>query len=279
MAKMLDGKKRANEIKQELKEKVAKENIHPRLVVVLVGNDPASRVYVNGKKKDCEEIGIEPVDVAFPEDIPEDVLLAFIKSLSENSKNNGILVQLPLPRHINVDAVINSIATSKDVDCFHKENIGKIMTGDYDFLPCTPAGIIDLLDANGVEIEGKKAVVVGRSNIVGKPLSLLLSQKNATVTLCHSKTSNLKEECRAADILVCAIGKSEFITADFVKEGAVVIDVGMNRSADGKLVGDVKFDEVAPKCAYITPVPGGVGPMTIVSLLKNTLLAAKKEIY
>lgn len=251
------------------------EGIKCTLAVVIVGDDPASRVYVNGKKNDCAEIGIISREYALPAETTQDALLSLISTLNNDSEVNGILVQLPLPKHINEEIIINAISPDKDVDAFHPTNVGKIMIGNYNFLPCTPAGVMELIAESGVEIEGKECVVVGRSNIVGKPQALLLLHKNATVTICHSKTRNLAEVCKRADILVVAVGRAEMITADMIKEGAVVIDVGMNRVSgrrDGKtLVGDVAFDEVAEKASAITPVPGGVGPMTRAILMKNAI--------
>ena len=288
MAKLIDGKLISTQIKEELKEEVAKlkqEGIVPCLAVVQVGKDPASSVYVNNKKKACAFIGIESLSYELDETVTEEELLSLVQKLNEDEKVNGILVQLPLPAHIREDAVIQAIAPEKDVDGFHPESVGNMCIGRNGFLPCTPAGIIELLKRSEIEIEGKECVVVGRSNIVGKPMALLLLRENGTVTITHSRTRDLKEITGRADILIAAIGKPKFITSDYVKEGAVVIDVGTTRVPDAtkksgfKLTGDVKFDEVAPKCSYITPVPGGVGPMTIVSLMKNTLLAGKKAIY
>ena len=242
---------------------------------MIVGNDPASRVYVNNKKKACAECGIYSEEYALPEETTEEALLALVRELNERPDIHGILVQLPLPKHISEDKVILTIRPEKDVDAFHKQNVGAIMTGDYEFVPCTPAGVMALLDEYGIDVTGKRAVVIGRSNIVGKPQAMLLLHKNATVTICHSRTQNLAEITREADILVAAIGKLEFVTKDMVKPGAVVIDVGMNRNAEGKLRGDVAFDEVSEIASYITPVPGGVGPMTITMLMQNTLRAAE----
>ena len=254
-----------------LKEK----GIDPGLAVIIVGNDPASRVYVNNKKKACAEVGFLSEEYALPEDTTQGELLAIIEKLNNNPQINGILCQLPLPKHIDEKAIINSISPLKDVDAFHPSNVGKIMIGDYHFLPCTPAGVMELIHSAGIDVCGKKCVVIGRSNIVGKPMSMLLLHENGTVTICHSKTENLKEICSNADILVAAVGKPKFVKADMVKAGAVVLDVGVNRDENGKLCGDVDFAEVEPKASYITPVPGGVGPMTIAMLMKNTLMAAK----
>lgn len=260
-----------------MKEKVTKlkkEGKSIGLAVVIVGNDPASRVYVNNKKKACEYIGIDSYEYALPEETTEDELKELITKLNNDSKINGILVQLPLPKHINEESVINTISAKKDVDAFHPVNVGKIMIGNYDFLPCTPAGVMELIKESGIEVSGKNCVVVGRSNIVGKPQAMLLLQSNGTVTVCHSKTENLAEFTKKADILVVAVGKPQIITGDMIKEGAVVIDVGMNRLENKKLVGDVNFEQCGQKAAAITPVPGGVGPMTIAMLMKNTVKAA-----
>ena len=281
MAVIIDGKLVSQSIRADIKKEVeiikSERGITPGLAVVLVGDDPASAVYVRNKHKACLDAGIESYVITMPADTTEAELLAKIDELNADSKVNGILVQLPLPKHICEDNVINRISPDKDVDAFHPANVGKILIGNYDFLPCTPAGIMDLLAYYNIDIEGKECVVLGRSNIVGKPMSLLLLGKNGTVTICHSRTRNLAEITKRADILVVAIGKPEFVTADMVKPGAVVIDVGINRLDSGKLVGDVKFDEVSALAEAITPVPGGVGPMTITTLLKNTLTAAKKQ--
>ena len=275
---ILDGKKVSQKVNDSLKEKVAKlkeKGINPGLAVVIVGDDPASRVYVNNKKKACEATGIVSEEYALPEDTTMDELLALIKELNAKKSINGILCQLPLPKHLDEKAVIENIDPIKDVDAFHAVNTGHIMIGDYSFLPCTPAGIMEMLKYYNIEIEGKECVVIGRSNIVGKPMAMLLLQKNGTVTICHSRTKNLKEVTSRADILVAAVGIPYFVTADMVKDGAVVIDVGMDRNKEGKLCGDVDFAEVEKKASYITPVPGGVGPMTIATLMKNTVTAAK----
>ena len=280
MAKLIDGKVISAAVKAEVAEEVAKlkeQGITPGLAVIIVGEDPASKVYVANKEKACEAIGMASFKYALPEDTTEEELLKLIKELNEDSKVNGILCQLPLPRHLDEELIINSILPEKDVDAFHPHNVGKIMIGNYDFLPCTPAGIMEMLKYENIELEGKECVVIGRSNIVGKPMSMLLLHKNGTVTICHSRTKNLKEVCKRADILVAAVGRANFVTADMVKEGAVVIDVGINRLDNGKLCGDVNFAEVEPIASYITPVPGGVGPMTIATLMKNTLTAAKKQ--
>ena len=252
-------------------EALTKKGIKIGLAVVIVGDNPASRVYVNNKKKACEYVGFESYEYALPENTTEDELLALVDKLNSDDKVNGILVQLPLPKHISEDKVIKRINPKKDVDAFHPENVGRIMTGDYAFLPCTPAGVMELIKESGIDVAGKECVILGRSNIVGKPQAMLLLHANGTVTICHSKTKNLKEVTKRADILVAAIGKEKFVTADMVKEGAVVIDVGINRMADGKLCGDVDFENVKEIAGAITPVPGGVGPMTIAMLMKNTL--------
>lgn len=277
-AKIIDGKATSAKMRGAILEKVEAlkaRGVTPGLAVIIVGNNPASRVYVNNKKKACAECGIYSEEYALPEETTEEQLLTLVRELNERKDINGILVQLPLPKHISEDKVILTIRPEKDVDAFHKQNVGAIMTGDYEFVPCTPAGVMALLDEYGIDVTGKRAVVIGRSNIVGKPQAMLLLHKNATVTICHSRTQNLAEITREADILVAAIGKLEFVTADMVKPGAVVIDVGMNRNAEGKLRGDVAFDEVSEIASYITPVPGGVGPMTITMLMQNTLRAAE----
>ena len=275
MAKIIDGKAISAAIRAEIKEEIAGSGIKPGLAVILVGNDPASAVYVRNKKMACEEVGIYSESYELPAETTQDELLALIDKLNKKDDIHGILVQLPLPKHIDENAVILAIDPSKDVDAFHPYNVGRIMTGDYAYLPCTPAGVMMLLERSGISVSGKKCVVVGRSNIVGKPQAMLLLHANGTVTICHSRTTDLAKECREADILVVAIGKADFITGDMVKVGVVVIDVGMNRREDGKLTGDVDFASVEPKASYITPVPGGVGPMTITTLMKNTLTAAK----
>ena len=249
----------------------------PGLAVILVGNDPASRVYVNGKERDCAECGFRSFEHALPEDTAQETLLGLIEELNRDPQVDGILCQLPLPAHLDEDAVLNAIAPDKDVDCFHPYNVGRLMIGDPVFLPCTPAGVMEMLREYGISVRGKRCVVLGRSNIVGKPMAMLLLHQNGTVTICHSRTKDLPEVTRQADILVSAVGKSRFVTADMVKPGAVVIDVGMNRDENGKLCGDVDFAAVEPVASYITPVPGGVGPMTIAMLLKNTVTAAKLQ--
>lgn len=277
--KLIDGKIISASVKERVKaevEALKKEGITTGLAVIIVGEDPASKVYVANKKKACEALGIISEEYALSENTTQEELLALIDELNKKPSINGILCQLPLPRHLDEQAVINAIAPEKDVDAFHPQNVGKIMQGDYDFVPCTPAGIMEMLAYENIEIEGKTCVVIGRSNIVGKPMDMLLLHKNGTVTICHSRTKDLKEVCLRADILVAAVGRPNFVTADMVKDGAVVIDVGINR-VDGKLVGDVDFQNVKDKCEAITPVPGGVGPMTIAMLMQNTLTAAKKQ--
>lgn len=278
MAHIIDGKKISQSAREDIKRRSAefekKTGIKPGLAVVIVGEDPASKVYVRNKKKACEEVGFYSEVHEIPESVTMEELLLKIEEIKANAKIHGILVQLPLPKHLDESLVINAIPPEKDVDAFHPINTGKIMIGDYSFLPCTPAGIMKMLEYENISVTGKKCVVVGRSNIVGKPMAMLLLQANGTVTMCHSKTRDLAAETREADILVVAIGKPDFITADMVKEGAVVIDVGMNRKADGKLTGDVDFASVFEKASAITPVPGGVGVMTISMLLENTLKAA-----
>lgn len=278
MAKIIDGKAVSQFVKDEVKKEVSalgEKGVSVGLAVIIVGNDPASRTYVNNKKKACEATGIISEEYALPEETTMEELLALIKELNAKKSINGILCQLPLPKHLDEKAVIENIDPIKDVDAFHAVNTGHIMIGDYSFLPCTPAGIMEMLKYYNIEIEGKECVVIGRSNIVGKPMAMLLLQKNGTVTVCHSRTKNLKEVTSRADILVAAVGIPYFVTADMVKDGAVVIDVGMDRNKEGKLCGDVDFAEVEKKASYITPVPGGVGPMTIATLMKNTVTAAK----
>lgn len=278
MANIIDGKAISAAVRERIKNDTARlisrSGVTPGLAVVLVGDDPASKIYVRNKKKACEEVGFKSFEYVLPAETPEIVLLELIDTLNREPDVHGILVQLPLPEHIDEKTVIEAISPKKDVDAFHPVNVGKIMTGDYDFLPCTPAGVMELIKSTGTEVSGKKCVVVGRSNIVGKPMAMLLLHANGTVTMCHSRTKDLKKECLEADILVVATGRAKMITADMVKEGAVVIDVGINRMEDGKLCGDVNFAEAEKKASYITPVPGGVGPMTIAMLMKNTLTAA-----
>lgn len=272
MAMIIDGKKISQQIKEELKEKVTAQKAEGKegaLAVIQVGADPASSVYVRNKKNACAFVGIESLAYELPEETPEEELLSLIAELNSNEKVKGILVQLPLPGHINEDKVIQAISPSKDVDGFHPQSVGVMVIGEKGFLPCTPAGIIQLLKRSGIEIAGKNCVVVGRSNIVGKPMALLMLREHATVTITHSRTQNLAGICRQADILIVAMGKPRFIGAEYVKEGAVVIDVGIHRNAENKLCGDVKFEEVEPIASAITPVPGGVGPMTIAMLMDN----------
>lgn len=282
MAEIIDGKLVSAELRTKIKtdvsEFIASTGITPALAVILVGDDPASAVYVRNKHKACLDAGIRSIEIKLPASTDEATLLNKIRELNADTSVHGILVQLPLPEHISEEKVINSILPEKDVDAFHPSNVGKIVIGKYDFLPCTPAGIISLLDYYKVEVQGKRCVVIGRSNIVGKPMALLLLERNGTVTVAHSKTRDLPALAREADILVVAVGRPHFVGADMVKDGAVVIDVGINRLPDGRLVGDVDFDSVSKKASLITPVPGGVGPMTITTLLKNTLKAAEKSL-
>lgn len=275
-AKVLSGTELAGKVKAKLKDEVEAlrlKGINTGLAVIIVGDDPASRVYVNHKKNDCAEIGIKSFEYALPEATSEEELLGLIDSLNNDPNVNGILVQLPIPKHINEDRIISAISPLKDADCFHPINVGNLMIGKPVFLPCTPAGVVELLEANDIKLEGKNCVVVGRSNIVGKPQAILLLAKNATVTICHSKTVNIEEICKSADILVVAIGRAEFVKPENVKPGAVVIDVGVSRGADGKLVGDVQFATVSEIASAITKVTGGVGPMTRAMLMKNTVKA------
>lgn len=277
-AKILSGTDLAKKIKSGLKttvEELKSKGINPCLAVVIVGNDPASRVYVNFKKNDCAEIGIESIEHALAENTTEDELLELIDKLNNDPKITAILVQLPLPKHIDEDRIIFAINPKKDVDCFHPINVGKLMIGKPEFMPCTPAGVMELLEENGIEVAGKECVVVGRSNIVGKPQAIMLLSKHGTVTVCHSRTRNLEEVCKRADILVAAVGRKEIIKESFVKPGAVVIDVGVNRGEDNKLVGDVDFTAVSQIASAITKVTGGVGPMTRAILMKNTVKAAQ----
>ena len=274
-AKILDGKALAAQVKERVRQQAETFAQRPGLAVILVGDNPASRVYVDGKKRDCAECGIYSEEYALPAQTSQRELLELVEALNSRADIDGILCQLPLPQGLDERAVLRAIAPDKDVDCFHPYNVGELMIGEQSFQPCTPAGVMELLDAYGIDPAGKHAVVLGRSNIVGKPQAMLLLQRNATVTICHSRTQDLAEQCRKADILVAAVGREGLVTADMVKEGAVVIDVAMNRNAAGKLCGDVCFDEVAQKAAYITPVPGGVGPMTRAMLMVNTLTAAR----
>ena len=271
---IIDGKKISTEIKDELKEQVAKlkaDGVEVTLAVVKVGEDPASAVYVRNKEKACEYIGINSKKIEMPEETTEEELLKLVDNLNTDPAINGILVQLPLPKHIDENKILLAIDPMKDVDGFHPVNVGKMVIGEESFLPCTPAGIIEMIKRSGLDIEGKECVIIGRSNIVGKPMAILMLRENATVTVTHSRTKDLPEVCKRADIIVAALGKAKFVTKDFVKEGAIIIDVGMDRDEDGKLCGDVDFDEVEPIASAITPVPGGVGPMTVTMLLVNCL--------
>lgn len=281
MAKIIDGKEISAKVKEQVRaeaEQLKAQGVEIGLAVVIVGNNPASRVYVNNKKKACEAVGFNSYEYALPEETTQQELLELVAKLNADSKVDGILVQLPLPKHIDETAVINAILPEKDVDAFHPANVGHIMIGDFSFLPCTPAGVMEMLAQTGIDVDGKNCVVIGRSNIVGKPMAMLLLHKNATVTICHSHTKNLAEICSKADVLVAAVGKANFVTPDMVKEGAAVIDVGMNRLENGKLCGDVDYNACFDKAGWITPVPGGVGPMTIAMLMKNTLTAAKSKL-
>ncbi len=278
MAQIIDGKKISSDVKMMVAKEakaLTQKGINICLAVVIVGDDPASRVYVNSKKKACELVGFESREFALDKNTTEQELLNLVDKLNADDTVNGILVQLPLPKQIDENKIIERISPLKDVDAFHASNVGKIMIGDYNFLPCTPSGCMDLIKSTGVKITGKNAVVVGRSNIVGKPMAMLLLHESATVTICHSKTKDLAKACKEADILVAAVGVPKLIKGDMIKEGAVVIDVGMNRLEDGKLCGDVDFESAKEVAGYITPVPGGVGPMTIATLMRNTLTAAK----
>ena len=274
-AQIIDGKAVSAAVKEQVRQEIEREGLEIGLAVVIVGDDPASRVYVNNKKKACEVCGIKSFEYALPAETTEEQLLELVDALNDDPNVNGILVQLPLPKHLNEEKVIERISPKKDVDAFHESNVGKIMIGNYAFLPCTPAGCMELIRSTGIEVSGKECVVIGRSNIVGKPMAMLLLHANGTVTVCHSRTKDLAEVCRRADILIAAVGRPNFVTADMVKPGAVVIDVGINRLDNGKLCGDVKFDEVSEVAGWITPVPGGVGPMTIAMLMKNTLMAKR----
>ena len=275
---IIDGKAVSKKVKEDVKaecEQLKTKGITPGLAVIIVGDDPASQVYVHNKEVACEACGFYSVKYALPAETTQDELNALVDKLNKDDKINGILCQLPLPSHLDDKEVINRIDPLKDVDAFHPVNVGAIMIGDYNYLPCTPAGVMELIHSTGIDVSGKKAVVIGRSNIVGKPMAMLLLHENATVEITHSRTQNLADITKEADILVAAIGKAKFVKADMVKDGAVVIDVGMNRDENGKLCGDVDFEDVKDKCSFITPVPGGVGPMTIAMLMKNTLTAAK----
>ena len=274
-ANIIDGKAISAAVKEQVRDEIARDKLTVGLAVVIVGDDPASRVYVNNKKKACEFCGIKSYEYALPAETTQEELLELVDTLNADKNVNGILVQLPLTKHLDEKAVIERISPDKDVDAFHESNVGRIMIGNYSFLPCTPAGCMELIHSTGVEVAGKECVVIGRSNIVGKPMAMLLLHENGTVTVCHSKTHNLAEVCRRADILIAAVGRPNFVTADMVKPGAVVIDVGINRLDNGKLCGDVKFDEVSEIAGWITPVPGGVGPMTIAMPMRNTVTAAR----
>lgn len=280
MAIIIDGKAVSAKVKAEVAKDVAALNgqgISVGLAVVIVGDDPASRVYVNNKKKACQAVGIYSEEYALPASTSQEELLKLVEKLNQDPKIHGILVQSPLPKGLDEAALVETIDPKKDVDAFHAYNVGKIMQGKYSFLPCTPAGVMELLRSAGVEVCGKRCVVIGRSDIVGKPMAMLLLHQNGTVTICHSKTRNLKDICREADILVSAVGKAGFVTSDMIKPGAAVIDVGMNRNQEGKLCGDVVFDQAEKVAGYITPVPGGVGPMTIAMLMRNTVTAARLQ--
>lgn len=275
---IIDGKAVSKKVKEDVKaecEQLKAKGVTPGLAVIIVGDDPASQVYVHNKEVACEACGFYSVKYALPAETTQEELNALIDELNKDDKINGILCQLPLPSHLDDKEVINRIDPLKDVDAFHPVNVGAIMIGDYNYLPCTPAGVMELIHSTGVDVSGKKAVIMGRSNIVGKPMAMLLLHENATVEITHSRTQNLADITKEADILVAAIGKAKFVKADMVKDGAIVIDVGMNRDENGKLCGDVDFEDVKDKCSFITPVPGGVGPMTIAMLMKNTLTAAK----
>lgn len=281
MANIINGKAVSQTVRERIRNEVTqfaeKTGKRPGLAVVIVGEDPASQVYVRNKKRACEEVGMYSEEYALPATTTENELLALVEKLNQDPKINGILVQLPLPQHLDAEKVILAIDPRKDVDAFHPQNVGKIMIGNYSFLPCTPAGVMELLKHYGIDLCGKHCVIIGRSNIVGKPQAMLMLKENATVTICHSRTKNLAEITKQADVVVAAVGKPGFVTADMIKEGAVVVDVGINRTAEGKLCGDVDFASVESKASYITPVPGGVGPMTITMLLQNTLTAAKEQ--
>ena len=280
MANIIDGKAVSAQVKEGIRQEVEAlkaKGIEIGLAVVIVGDDPASQVYVKNKEKACEAVGFNSYKYALPAETTEEELLALVDKLNKDDKVDGILVQLPLPKHLDDKIIINNIRPDKDVDAFHPVNVGKIMIGDYSFLPCTPAGVMELIKSTGTDVAGKECVVIGRSNIVGKPQAMLLLHQNGTVTITHSKTKNLKEVCARADILVAAVGRAKMVTADYIKEGAVVIDVGMNRDENGKLCGDVDFEDCKEKAGFITPVPGGVGPMTIAMLMKNTLTAGKEH--
>lgn len=278
MFKLISGKEISLSVKERVAEEVKdlkKNGIEPCLAVILVGDDPASKVYVNNKKKACEFCGIRSLEYLLPADASQEELNSLVEKLNSDESVNGILCQLPLPSHLDEKEVLNLIKPGKDVDAFHPENVGHIMIGDFNFLPCTPAGIMEMLKYENIGLDGKNCVIIGRSNIVGKPMAMLMLKENATVTVCHSHTKNLKEVVARADVVVAAVGKAKFVTADMIKDGAVIIDVGINRCEDGKLYGDVDFEACKEKASYITPVPGGVGPMTIATLMQNTVTAAK----
>lgn len=278
MFKLISGKEISLSVKERVAEEVKdlkKNGIEPCLAVILVGDDPASKVYVNNKKKACEFCGIRSLEYLLPADASQEELNSLVEKLNSDESVNGILCQLPLPSHLDEKEVLNLIKPEKDVDAFHPENVGHIMIGDFNFLPCTPAGIMEMLKYENIGLDGKNCVIIGRSNIVGKPMAILMLKENATVTVCHSHTKNLKEVVARADVVVAAVGKAKFVTADMIKDGAVIIDVGINRCEDGKLYGDVDFEACKEKASYITPVPGGVGPMTIATLMQNTVTAAK----
>lgn len=280
MAYLIDGKAVSMAVKMRVKDEVSalkEKGVDCALAVIIVGDDPASRVYVNNKKKACELCGIRSVEYALDAETTREELLSIIEKLNADKSINGILCQLPLPKHFDENEITQAISPEKDVDCFNCANIGKMWVGEYTFKPCTPAGVMELLAANNIDVSGKNCVIVGRSNIVGKPMAALLLEKNATVTVCHSRTKNLVEHLKQADVIVAAVGKAKFITADMVKDGAVVIDVGINRNENGKLCGDVDFENVKEVASYITPVPGGCGPMTIAMLMENTVAAAKNQ--
>lgn len=278
MFKLISGKEISLSVKERVAEEVKdlkKNGIEPCLAVILVGDDPASKVYVNNKKKACEFCGIRSLEYLLPADASQEELNSLVEKLNSDESVNGILCQLPLPSHLDEKEVLNLIKPEKDVDAFHPENVGHIMIGDFNFLPCTPAGIMEMLKYENIGLDGKNCVIIGRSNIVGKPMAMLMLKENATVTVCHSHTKNLKELVARADVVVAAVGKAKFVTADMIKDGAVIVDVGINRCEDGKLYGDVDFEACKEKASYITPVPGGVGPMTIATLMQNTVTAAK----
>ena len=278
MFKLISGKEISLSVKERVAEEVKdlkKNGIEPCLAVILVGDDPASKVYVNNKKKACEFCGIRSLEYLLPADASQEELNSLVEKLNSDESVNGILCQLPLPSHLDEKEVLNLIKPEKDVDAFHPENVGHIMIGDFNFLPCTPTGIMEMLRYENIGLDGKNCVIIGRSNIVGKPMAMLMLKENATVTVCHSHTKNLKEVVARADVVVAAVGKAKFVTADMIKDGAVIIDVGINRCEDGKLYGDVDFEACKEKASYITPVPGGVGPMTIATLMQNTVTAAK----